>query len=647
MIDKVDTLPSTQKPIATTLKTTISTDHSINNTNLDQVEDISISIIDGYYSQKSYRTRQKQYERLCEQARTFNRAIPSTQVADDQIVKQIRLWLTFCLDHHKMACGNAELVESKFSPDEEILLIDVRRLCLFRGLTSYRYLALSYVWGETKGFHTTKQTIESLLKPNALVKCWHDIPTVIRDAIDLADQLEEQYLWVDALCIVQDDADSKHQQLLLMAEIYNSATATLVSCSGSDANNKLVDSVAIRGKFRAQETATYGNDTLVDYNTPKALRPFNQKKFIGKVEETVWSTRGWTYQERRLSRRRIYILKNEIMFHCRADLFSPFGDTEVPISSLSSLQYRRSHDNLAEIPDDLGPANWHLGFNFWAEIVQEYTQKHLKHQSDILNACMGILCAFEGYTTWPNIYGMPQPLIDIVLHWAPKTIVTRTPCSKNSKENFPSWSWLAWKGPVHFDLIKEGKYICNMVSTIKSVGFEQPDGSRAAPISVKAVNGSSFSFGSVQAALGHSQSLLFKADMLSASELIQTVNFKDRTVALKSCMQTESHMWLFNQSGNRCGLLYGVDVEQAIDLHRKAKNGLYFIALSIRENTWVSRTIESASVTVGNGPGTVRNVMLIEQKGRCEAGPWYERVAVGYLWEESRTPWFQGDIVLR
>ncbi len=80
-----------------------------------------------------------------------------------------------------------------------------------------RYLALSYVWGRV---HQDKEYLSSrdenlaiLGQTGALFAKTNSLPDTIKDAISLCQKLDERYLWVDSLCIIQDSLDDKMNQI--------------------------------------------------------------------------------------------------------------------------------------------------------------------------------------------------------------------------------------------------------------------------------------------------------------------------------------------------------------------------------------------------------------------------------------------------
>src|SRR5207248_1329284 len=100
-----------------------------------------------------------------------------------------------------------------------------------------RYVALSYTWGKDHWFFTTKKdNIRSLLEPGGLRKLESDLPRSIRESIDLVQALGERYIWVDALCIIQDSKRSWALNSRVMDLVYGNAYLTICAADGDNAN---------------------------------------------------------------------------------------------------------------------------------------------------------------------------------------------------------------------------------------------------------------------------------------------------------------------------------------------------------------------------------------------------------------------------
>lgn len=115
-----------------------------------------------------------------------------------------------------------------------IRVIDVIRKNIVPAPPGCRYLALSYVWGKPLLHQKTTATTRKALKSNVAelskeggLACL-ELPRTIRNAMTLTEELEEQYLWVDALCIVQDDVEDVQRQTAAMDSIYAGASLTIV-----------------------------------------------------------------------------------------------------------------------------------------------------------------------------------------------------------------------------------------------------------------------------------------------------------------------------------------------------------------------------------------------------------------------------------
>jgi Heterokaryon incompatibility protein (HET) len=80
----------------------------------------------------------------------------------------------------------------------------------------HRYAALSYRWGKDVSFTTTKATLDSRKTSMAL----SDMPKLFQDAIQVLRCLNIKYLWIDALCIIQDSKEDWERESSRMLQVY-------------------------------------------------------------------------------------------------------------------------------------------------------------------------------------------------------------------------------------------------------------------------------------------------------------------------------------------------------------------------------------------------------------------------------------------
>jgi hypothetical protein len=208
----------------------------------------------------------------------------------------IRRWLQQCEEIHGERCsrlvfpGLKKLVESKplsSQPRFDRLLpslyfVDVHFNCLTRIPSGGRYVALSYVWGGVQSIRSYHCTIERLKKPGSLWLSRFQLAAVVRDAISLVADIGERYLWVDSLCIIQDNGDAKQTAINQMNLIYENAVLTIIAAEGTDANAGL-PGVGCRPRSQRQRFDLIGPHL-------KMIVPHSLKG----LEWSKWSSRAWT-----------------------------------------------------------------------------------------------------------------------------------------------------------------------------------------------------------------------------------------------------------------------------------------------------------------------------------------------------------------
>ena len=237
----------------------------------------------------------------------------NTRVVDPLWIDRnlFRHWRRQCDSQNKGIC-QVGYMNAQLTHNRPAWLIDTWRLCLTSGDNQAPYVALSYVWGQTTFFKTCKANIDQLRIDMALSDSHHrlGVPRTIADAIALVGLLEERYLWVDALCIVQDDQSMKHDQINNMASIFANATITIIAKDGEHANHGLRGLREIsEPRSISQEAFKLGNSYSVVHTTPVDSR-------------NIWEERGWTFQEQLFSRRLLQFHHGSVHWQCACSTFA-------------------------------------------------------------------------------------------------------------------------------------------------------------------------------------------------------------------------------------------------------------------------------------------------------------------------------------
>lgn len=209
----------------------------------------------------------------------------------------MRRWITCCDQYHKGLCRHLSDWKRVELPDS-LILIDVQSNCLTVSSGTEKYVALSYVWGcLPQSLETNLENFASLQIKGALASDpWNrQIPRTIRDAITLTSLLGIRYLWVDRLCIVQDDAINKARQIEAMGSIYSNSRLTVFAEDGEDAD------YGLRGISPSSGARHYEQDVFAFSPTCTMIRTNTSSR----KRYPKWHMRGWTFQEDVLSKRKL------------------------------------------------------------------------------------------------------------------------------------------------------------------------------------------------------------------------------------------------------------------------------------------------------------------------------------------------------
>jgi hypothetical protein len=359
-------------------------------------------------------------------------------------------WKQMCQQLHGDKCSQIFKGTPKILPR----VIDVRRRCLVVANEDDKWVCLSYVWGKTNAIRLLKSNVQAFSTPGSLNI--DVLPNIVEDALQIAKGLAEQYLWVDSLCIIQDDEEDKDEFISKMDSIYALATVVIVAATCIDANSYL-PGVRPGSRHQKQDLFEIRNVTLMQSLDPVTgvkvdLRTGRAAAYLG---ETVWDTRAWTLQERFLASRSLVFTAEQIFWECEEAFWCEDSFREIP--------YISPDPNRTSLCGGELNLSWNSDIttfdHYYRVLLEEYSARALTFHSDGLNAFSGVIRAFERSMGLKFFWGMPTAFLESALAWGSRTHGMRRRSgfpvpdgSPKGKGQFPSWSWVGWTGGGHSKL---------------------------------------------------------------------------------------------------------------------------------------------------------------------------------------------------
>jgi hypothetical protein len=141
------------------------------------------------------------------------------------IVKQ---WLDDCVEKHTKCSPTAGRLPARVLDvvSNKVKLVETQQ-------KSAPYLTLSHCWGNKKIITTTKATLKSRKSDIP----WLSLSRTFQDAITITRELGFRYLWIDSLCIIQDDKKDWERESAKMASIYADSWLTIAAALGIDGDS--------------------------------------------------------------------------------------------------------------------------------------------------------------------------------------------------------------------------------------------------------------------------------------------------------------------------------------------------------------------------------------------------------------------------
>lgn len=338
------------------------------------------------------------------------------------------------------------------------------------------YLTLSHRWGGNPQLRLLTTNNKSMHERIA----WNTIPRTYADALQLTLSLGYHYVWIDALCIIQDDMEDWNEQAAEMGDIYRNTDMNIYASASTDESS---------GIFKHRDPISLGILVRAS-NWPGMLESYLDVQPDLRViyryhrgdRNTHLGSRGWVLQEEFLAPAVAYFDNHGIYWACHHGSAPEFPQTNRHVCALDEEYWdMRELDpsNGTEPPGTLQAFELPIAikrlFNFglsnfsenptpsrrwtillWREVIRAYTNCDLTYDLDKLSAISGIAREIGKVLGWSaNEYaaGMWKPILLSQLLWGRYLVDGKKPSFVERPREYiaPSWSWASLKGPVTLD----------------------------------------------------------------------------------------------------------------------------------------------------------------------------------------------------
>ncbi|KAJ8122919.1 hypothetical protein ONZ43_g1004 [Nemania bipapillata] len=303
-------------------------------------------------------------------------------------------------------------------------------------------MALSHSWGG----HQAAKTVKSNLVARCAGFPLSELPSTFQDAIAVAVELEIRYIWIDSLCIVQDDRDDWKREAAKMGDVYLHSYLTIAA---TRAANSEAGFLGPRRFTQAVKLPDALSDTLSDtlsgvHHPPvRNIYACQRRSFSDDVDDGPLSQRAWVLQERVLSPRTLHFTERQVYWECwqyhqgedlECQYLGVMKKDAYPVALSPSSLLREDITPGSELPQG------------WWYMSSEYTGCGLTFQADKLVAISGVVQKLGSRLNITYMKGVWKEFLHRSVLWSART----EDLEYLPLVEAPSWSWASRKGPINY-----------------------------------------------------------------------------------------------------------------------------------------------------------------------------------------------------
>lgn len=302
-------------------------------------------------------------------------------------------------------------------------------------MSSHEYLAFSHCWGQGPQFSALKSNVHTLRQGDIDMEEALPLPASFRDAIKVARGLTIRYLWIDSLCIIQDDEKDWEHEAARMEQVFSNAVCVIAASSAAGSADGFLSTA------RPQRS----------WVTLPARPGVSQRhvcKFIDNfhldVEEAVLNKRGWVLQERALARRSIHFTTTQLYMECGEGVYCE--------SLMKLTNEKAAFLGDSDFPNSILPKYHKDGkIVLFQNLFRIYSGLSFSYPSDRSRAISGLEKRLMSTFDTRGGYGIFDRYLQRSILWRRPKDARFTPIEyPTGGRTIPSWSWMTYEGPIWY-----------------------------------------------------------------------------------------------------------------------------------------------------------------------------------------------------
>jgi hypothetical protein len=355
-------------------------------------------------------------------------------ISSDLEFERIKKWFDRCHDNHAICRRQADSYIPSYLIQITSMDSEEPTLRLVSKPATAPYAALSYCWGINQSVRATTSTLEALRRNID----YSQLSKTIRDAIITTNKLGLRFLWVDALCIVQDDKTQTALEIANMGSVYQNAHVTISAARASSCDRGFLHDIQ-----RPGPSAEVFRFSFLSLDMTVCSVICFCEHDMSHIQDPI-EARAWTLQEYILSPRILKFGYDQRSWLCLCDELSDSNEPQRSSYVIPQYQrpidiYRAFHKNLT---GSFAPQSW-------TYFVALYASRELSDPNDILLAISGVANRLWQRHGGTYMAGLWREHFPSEFMWQ----IRSPPRSRPLQYRAPSWSWAAIDGS--FDVYDE------------------------------------------------------------------------------------------------------------------------------------------------------------------------------------------------